>query len=111
MPTTPDNLGMPTNSFIERKIAQFKNEFPNDEGLYQTESGWRFKADPKRMESFIRTLHSEWVEIVRGEIEKNIEHYKKLHDENMPHNTLIAYHADSSIRALSDILSLDILKK
>ena len=59
-------------------------------------------------ESITQTLAEERVR-VKGEIGKKIEHWSKIHDDNMPHNTLIAYHADSCIRALDDLLSsLDI---
>ena len=46
------------------------------------------------------------LEAVKGEIEKREAHWAKLHEENMPNNTLIGYHADSCLRALSDISAI-----
>lgn len=35
---------------------EFDKQFPKDDGLFQTESGWRIKTDPKKLKSFIHNL-------------------------------------------------------
>ena len=40
-----------------------------------------------------------------AKIEGKIKYWKKIHDESMPNDTLIGYHADSCIRALSDLIA------
>lgn len=46
--------------------AEFDAEFSKEDGLFNTESGWRIKADPKRIKSFIENLLSQ--------AKKEIEH-------------------------------------
>lgn len=45
-------------------------------------------------------------EEIDAKIEDQLTHWQKLHDESMPDNTLIGYHADSCIRAITDLRSL-----
>lgn len=65
-----------------------------------------------KIKSFISTLLADTraatLQEVRERIEGMIQSQKQKHDEAMPRNTLIAYHHDSCIRALADLLtSLD----
>lgn len=44
----------PTHKQIEQKIlAEFDEVFQFDNGLFNTESGWRMRADPTRIKSFL----------------------------------------------------------
>ncbi len=49
-----------TEKFMENQQKgweeEFDKQFPKDEGLYQTESGWIVRADPKKLKQFISNL-------------------------------------------------------
>lgn len=71
------------------------------------------ESDRKETREYLHLLHSRdkalleaYKEELRGEMVGQIKHFQKLHDESMPMNTLIAYHADSSIRAFRTVLAI-----
>lgn len=41
------------------ETKQFDELFPKTDGLYNTESGWIVRADPKKIKDFINTLLAE----------------------------------------------------
>lgn len=69
----------------------------------QVLNGMDFSEEKAALKLFIQSLLTQERERVERVIDERLAHWKKCHAEAMPENTLIGYHADSCIRALTDL--------
>ena len=78
----------------EEEIKEFCDDLDCVQGIHTRETLKLFISE------LLAKQKKEIVEIVKA---KN-EFYENMHEENMPHNTMIAYHADSCIKAISEVI-------
>lgn len=90
-------------TFIDQAKQEFEDSYfcieaGNEENTY-------FEATPEEITAWWVAKLESFRQLIEKEVEERKEYWAKLHEENMPRNTLIGFHADSCIRALTDLQS------
>lgn len=93
---------MTNNDFIQEKMKEFDDIVFYEDGLYNTESGWIIKSDPKKIKELITNIiHESYTRGVEDALERLRNLTKKNEGSNVYKDLWINY--DDSVEAIKSL--------
>lgn len=56
------------NNFYEKEMEEFDKDFKNEEGLFNTQSGWSMKCDPVILKDWIKSHDLRLLQSLKGDM-------------------------------------------